>query len=217
MSRRPADVDSEELGEHDSAFSLFYLFPVALPLTYAGAFVIDLAVQSARCAIRMRRHGIRAGLTTCVGSPPAVYGAGEVKLGRVSFRGVAARAEIGATRGGRLTVGDRVFINQGAVVVATSAITIGDDCRIGDYVAIYDSDFHPLEEGLTTRQAPVVIGRNVWLARGVIVLPGTTIGDHSVVAAGSVIRGEVADRTLIAGNPAAPVRQLSARAEWRRG
>jgi acetyltransferase-like isoleucine patch superfamily enzyme len=118
--------------------------------------------------------------------------------------------------GGSLTIGERVFVNQGATIVAYVSISIGDDCRIGDYVGIYDTDHHPVEQGAEVRQAPVVIGRNVWLGRGAIVLPGVTIGDHAVVGAGSVITSDVPARTLVAGNPARVVRELSAEDGWRR-
>src|SRR5579875_4081035 len=147
--------------------------------------MIGLAISSARTAVRLRRRGIRPeGLVTSEGRPPIVQGGGRIALGRVAFRGLAAPAEIGALAGGSLTVGDRVFVNQGATIVATLAITIGDDCRIGDYVAISDSDFHPVEEGRPVTRAPVDIGRNVWLARSAVVLPGARIGDHAVSAAG---------------------------------
>ena len=145
-----------------------------------------------------------------------VHGAGRVRLGRLALRGTTAPVEIGADAGGELTIGERVFINQGATVVASLSITIGDDARIGDYVAIYDTDHHPVEQNAAVRRAPVKIGRNVWLARGAVVLPGVTIGDHSVVAAGAVVTEDVPERTLVAGNPARVLRSLQAADDWRR-
>lgn len=179
--------------------------------------LLSIGLSSARCALRLRRHGIRPrGRVTCEGRSPLIHGGGEITLGRVAFRGLAAAAEIGALAGGALTIGDGVFINQGATIVATLSIAIGGDCRIGDYVAISDSDFHPVEEGRPVTRAPVVIGRNVWLARSVVVLPGARIGDHAVVAAGSVVRGEIPPRTLAAGAPARVVRPLQVSESWRR-
>jgi acetyltransferase-like isoleucine patch superfamily enzyme len=139
-----------------------------------------------------------------------------VILGRVALRGRLAPIELGANAGGRLSIGDRTFINQGASIVATSRIEIGDDVRIGDFVGIYDSDFHPMDEISESRRAPVKIGNNVWLARGAIILPGVEIGDHAVIGAGSVVTTSVPDRTLAAGNPAQIIRRLSASAGWRR-
>lgn len=179
--------------------------------------LIAIVVASARCALRLRRHGIRPhGRVTCEGRPPVIKSGGQVALGRVAFRGLATAVEIGALRGGSLAIGDGVFINQGATIVATLSITVGGDCRIGDYVAISDSDFHPVEEDRPVTQAPVRIGRNVWLARNVAVLPGAVIGDHAVIAAGSVVRGEIPPRVLAAGAPARVVRPLRAGDGWRR-
>jgi maltose O-acetyltransferase len=65
--------------------------------------------------------------------------------------------------------------------------------------------------------APVIIGANVWLGRGTVVLPGSNIGDHTVVAAGSVVIGDLPSCVLAAGNPAQVVRELRIPAGWRRG
>jgi len=178
--------------------------------------VARLAAQSAWCTAALRMRGVRCGLVTCEYRQPQIYAHGTVILGRVALRGRLAPIELGANAGGHLSVGDRTFINQGASIVATSRIEIGDDVRIGDFVGVYDSDFHPLDELSPSRQAPVKIGNNVWLARGAIVLPGVEIGDHAVVGAGSVVTTSVPDRTLVAGNPAQFVRRLSASPDWRR-
>jgi acetyltransferase-like isoleucine patch superfamily enzyme len=175
-----------------------------------------LAAQSAWCTAALRLRGVRCGLVTCEYRQPQIYAHGTVILGRVALRGRLAPIELGANAGGHLSIGDRTFINQGASIIATSRIEIGDDVRIGDFVGIYDSDFHPVDETSVSRQAPVKIGNNVWLARGAIVLPGVEIGDHAVVAAGSVVTMSVPDRTLVAGNPAQIIRRLSASPEWRR-
>jgi acetyltransferase-like isoleucine patch superfamily enzyme len=174
---------------------------------------VALALQSARCALRLRRKGVDAGLVTCEGRLPVVHGGGRIRLGRVALRGTTVPVELGALPGATLDVGDRVFINQGASIVATLAIQIGDDSRIGDHVAIYDTDHHAVAG---VRCAPVSIGRNVWLARAAIVLPGVTIGDHAVVAAGSIVIEDVPPRTLVAGNPARAIRTLEAGNDWRR-
>jgi acetyltransferase-like isoleucine patch superfamily enzyme len=143
---------------------------------------------------------------------------GAVHLGSdFAVRGRVARAELGALPGARLSIGDRAFVNQGASLVAELSIEIGDDLRMGDFAAIYDSNYHPVEEGDDPSPLPVSIGDNVWLGRGAVVLPGTHLGDHVVVAALSVVSGEVPDRTLVAGAPARPVRTLRASPGWRRG
>lgn len=165
---------------------------------------------------RLRARGHEVGTVTCDGRYPVVHTDGIVQLGRVALGGATTPVELGARRSGHLFIGNRVYINQGATIVATTRITIGDDCRIGDYVAIYDSAYHPIEAGSPISSATVTIGLNVWLARGVVVLPGVTIGDHAVVAANAVVTADVASRTLVGGVPARPIRTLVVPEEWRR-
>jgi acetyltransferase-like isoleucine patch superfamily enzyme len=111
--------------------------------------------------------------------------------------------------GAVLEIGDDVLLNQGVNIYVSSRVTIGSHSKLADLVAIYDTDFHEVEPGADIRRAPVVLGENVWLGRGVLVLPGVTIGDHSVVAAGSVVLDDVPPNTLVAGTPAKVVRALS--------
>ena len=73
-----------------------------------------------------------------------------------------------------------------------------------------DTNHHPVHEGQSVRVAPVKLGRNVWLGRGVIVLPGVSIGDHAVIAAGSVVFCDVPPREVWRGNPAAFVKPVRA-------
>ena len=63
---------------------------------------------------------------------------------------------------------------------------------------------------------PVLIGRNVWIGCNVVILPGAVIGDHSVIAAGSVVHGTIPPRVLAAGNPARVLREIGALDGWRR-
>jgi acetyltransferase-like isoleucine patch superfamily enzyme len=159
---------------------------------------------------------MEVGLVTCEGRLPVVRSGGSCRIGRLALRGTLAPVELGALPGAELVIGDRTFINQGSSVVAAHSITIGPDARIGDFAAIYDSEYHPLEESAPVRVAPVTIGANVWIARGAIILPGVAIGDHAVVAAGAVVRGNVPARSLVAGTPAKVVRELEASDGWRR-
>jgi len=67
------------------------------------------------------------------------------------------------------------------------------------------------------RTAPVTIGRNVWIGRGAVLLPGVTIGDHAVVAAGAIVTKDVPAAAVVAGNPARVVRDLGViDDDWRR-
>ena len=71
-------------------------------------------------------------------------------------------------------------------------------------------------EGRGVEVKPVHIGRNVWIGRAAIVLPGVSIGDHSVVAAGSVVTRSVPERALVGGNPARQLKELAVEQSYER-
>jgi acetyltransferase-like isoleucine patch superfamily enzyme len=108
---------------------------------------------------------------------------------------------------GRLRVGDRVFFNNGVFISCVHEITIGDDVAIANYAYLTDSDSHGVE-GRKVREAPVHIGNGAWIGARAIILPGVTIGSRALVAAGAVVTRDVADDTLVAGNPARVIREL---------
>lgn len=175
--------------------------------------------KSVVCSAWFRMRGVKSSLVACDGRLPVLYCAGKIQVGRrLVLRGRIARTEIGATRpNAQLQIGDRVFINQGASIAATCYIEIGPDTQIGDFAAVLDSNWHSIDPDHPTRSAPIIIGANVWLGRSVIVLPGSKIGDHTVVAAGSIVKGDLPPRVLAAGNPAQVVRELKIPDGWRRG
>jgi acetyltransferase-like isoleucine patch superfamily enzyme len=142
---------------------------------------------------------------------------GSITCGRLRLRCKTIPVEIGAAKNGCLVLGEQVFINTGATVVAIHRIEIGDNCLIGDLVAIFDSNHHPLEPSAPTRIAPVRLGANVWVGRAATILPGVSVGDHAVIAAGSIVTKDVPARTFVAGTPATPIRTLDIRDGWRRG
>src|SRR5215470_794708 len=111
-----------------------------------------------------------------------------------------------------LRIGDRCVIGRGSHIVAHQSIEIGDDVWTGPYVYVTDQN-HGYADPETPigRQfpvnRPVSIGAGSWLGAGAIVLPGARIGQNVVVAAGSVVRGQVPDRCVVAGVPARVVRE----------
>jgi acetyltransferase-like isoleucine patch superfamily enzyme len=179
---------------------------------------LRLYLKSAACTVLFRLHGFRASLVACDGRLPVLVGGGKVQIGkRFVIRGHVARCEITAEDNAQLLIGDRVFLNQGVVIAAKESIEIGDDTLIGDFSAIYDSNYHQLDPSHPNKPRPVTIGKNVWLGNGVLVLPGSKIGDHTVVAARSVVKGVLPPRVLATGNPAVAVRELEIPDGWRRG
>jgi len=113
-----------------------------------------------------------------------------------------------------IRVRDRTAIGIGNVLHGGGGITIGADCLLGPYCAIYSEnhDFADLSVPIRlqrARPAAVVIGDDVWLGTGVTVLPGVTIGSGSVVAAGAVVVHDVPPMTVVAGVPARVVKRRS--------
>jgi len=113
--------------------------------------------------------------------------------------------------GSRIRVGARTFVNYGLVALDVASIEIGDDVQIGPNVQLL-TPMHPIDPD--TRRAkweaaePIVIEGNVWLGGGVIVLPGVTIGENTVVGAGTIVTKDLPPNVVAAGNPARVVRSL---------
>ncbi|MDI7773821.1 sugar O-acetyltransferase [Asticcacaulis sp. EMRT-3] len=116
-----------------------------------------------------------------------------------------------ATGGADTRVGRNVFINQNCTFYDLGGIDIGDDVMIGPNVSLITSS-HPItpsERRNGVIASPIVIGRNVWIAAGVTVIGGVTIGDNAVVAAGSVVTQDVPPDSLVGGNPARVIRSIA--------
>jgi maltose O-acetyltransferase len=113
--------------------------------------------------------------------------------------------------GWQINVGARTFINYGCVVLDAAAVTIGDDVQVGPAVqlltAVHLLDAAERRRGTETA-APVAIGDGAWLAAGVIVCPGVSIGTDTVVGAGSVVTRDLPAGHLCVGNPCRVVREL---------
>lgn len=110
-----------------------------------------------------------------------------------------------------ITVGARTFINYNFAALDVAPITIGDDVQIGPNVQLL-TPTHPLAAGPRRDKLeaakPISIGNNVWLGGGVIVLPGVSIGENTVVGAGAVVTRDLPANVVAVGNPARVVRDL---------
>ncbi|MFB9376983.1 sugar O-acetyltransferase [Kineococcus gynurae] len=110
-----------------------------------------------------------------------------------------------------VSIGAGTFVNYGLVALDVARITIGADCAIGPNVQLL-TPTHPLDPDLRRAKLeaakPIVIGDNVWIGGGAIVLPGITIGDHAVIGAGAVVTRDVPARSVAVGNPARVVRTV---------
>jgi acetyltransferase-like isoleucine patch superfamily enzyme len=108
---------------------------------------------------------------------------------------------------GRMSFGDRCFVNVGSTIISVEEIKVGDDVAFANDVYVMDSDSHGVE-GRPHRQAPIRIGDGCWIGARAIILPGVTLGKRVLVAAGAVVTRDVPDDSLVAGNPARVVRSL---------
>lgn len=96
---------------------------------------------------------------------------------------------------------------SGTVIGAFAGITIGDRVKCGANTLITDGDWHP-EDPRSGEPRPVVIGNDVWLGVGVMVLKGAKIGDNVLIGANSVVTGEIPANVIAAGNPCKVIRAL---------
>ena len=113
--------------------------------------------------------------------------------------------------GYNIRLGRNVFINYHCIFLDCAPIDIGNDVQVGPAVQLYTAQ-HPLEaeirrSGLESAR-PIRIGNDVWIGGGAVILPGVTIGDRSVVGAGSVVVHSVPADCVAVGNPARVVRTL---------
>ena len=118
-------------------------------------------------------------------------------------------------RGCSITIGNNVGISQTALI-AHADITIGDNVKIGGGTCIYTSDFHSLNSELRRtgedlkhrKSAPVTIEHDAFIGARCIILKGVTIGENSIVGAGSVVTKSIPANEIWAGNPAKFIRKI---------
>jgi maltose O-acetyltransferase len=112
---------------------------------------------------------------------------------------------------GAISIGDRTFVNVDAIMLDVAPITIGAACQLATRVqlltATHPIDPEPRRAGWEYAQ-PITIADNVWLGGGVIVCPGVTIGEDTVVGAGAVVTRDLPAGVVAAGVPARVLREI---------
>ena len=108
-------------------------------------------------------------------------------------------------------MGDNFYSNHNLVILDCAEVTIGNNVFVGPNCGFYTAG-HPIDaeqrnSGLEYAK-PIKIGSDVWIGGNVCVLPGVTIGDNTVIAAGSVVSEDIPSGTVAAGNPCKPVRKV---------
>lgn len=152
---------------------------------------------------------------------PYIVGHGKITLGRdvrlsgkPSF-GFGNRSDHDPS----IAIGDGTFIGHGCGFGIARSITIGKHCLLAGGVSVRDFDGHSLDaldrRGHRPTPAdaikPVIIGDDVWIGAGAMILKGVTVGDRAVVGAGSVVTSDVPPDAVVAGNPARVVRLTTQR------
>jgi len=112
--------------------------------------------------------------------------------------------------GTNISLGSRTYINMCCSFIDDGAITIGNNVMFGPNVTIATVG-HPIAPNLREYMytAPVAIEDNVWIGAGAIICPGVTVGENSVIGAGSVVISDVPANVVAVGNPCRVLREIN--------
>ncbi len=179
-------------------------------------------VPGTRAAAEFGAFGERSSLgfpvATLMGVRSIHIGAGTL-IGRQATLSVGYSPDDANVPERGLVIGDRCVIGARATLTAHASIVVGDDVWFGQDVFVSDSSHGyqdpdvPIGRQLG-EQHPVRIGAGSWIGHGAMILPGATIGRNVVVAAGSVVRGDVADHAVVGGAPARVLRHYQPGTGW---
>jgi maltose O-acetyltransferase len=134
----------------------------------------------------------------------------QVMLGQIGSA-TQIKSPFSCDYGVQIHIGSNGFVNYGCVFLDCNLITIGHDAQIGPGVHIYTA-FHPVDaetrrSGLEAAKS-VNIGHNVWLGGHCVICPGVTIGNNSVIGAGSVVVRDIPANRVAVGNPCRVIREV---------
>ena len=125
--------------------------------------------------------------------------------------GVDIRPPLRVDYGHNITIGDGSWVNFGLTALDVAPIVIGQDVLIGPNCSLYTA-IHPTEprprRAKWESAAPITLGDNVWLGGSVVVCPGVTIGENSIIGAGAVVTRDIPANSIAVGNPARVIRAL---------
>ena len=112
---------------------------------------------------------------------------------------------------GQIEIGDNVLICPGTRIDSASRVEIKSNCMLAAGTYLTDADWHDIYDRTKPIGAtkPITLEENVWIGDSTIVCKGVTIGQNSIIGAGSVVTSDIPSGVIAAGNPAAPIKQLS--------
>lgn len=114
--------------------------------------------------------------------------------------------------GYNIKIGENFYANHNLIILDGNTVEFGDNVFIAPNCSFYTAG-HPLDfsirnEGLEYAK-PIKVGNNVWIGGNVVVLPGVTIGDNSVIGAGSVVTKDIPSNVVAVGNPCKVIKHLN--------
>ena len=109
--------------------------------------------------------------------------------------------------GDKVHIGNNVIVMPNSLMMASGTITIEDNALVAAYVKLISNN-HDLYDRAVLTCKPVVLKKNCWIGAGAVILPGVTVGENSIVGAGSVVTKDVPANTVVAGNPAKFIKNL---------
>lgn len=133
--------------------------------------------------------------------------------------GAIVYSSISISRNLIISIGNKTFIGSNAVITGAvnSKVTIGSYCDISDHVH-FVTGTHLIDEfGIRAAgngySKDIVIGNGVWIGYKVLIMPGVSVGDNSIIGAGSVVNKDVPEKTIVAGNPIKFIRTLRSKSQ----
>ncbi|NJD33533.1 MAG: acyltransferase [Betaproteobacteria bacterium] len=140
---------------------------------------------------------------------PELHGTRRIEFGRNLY--LYRDLHLETRDSGVIRIGDGVVLSRGVHLVAFEGIEIGAGSLIGEYASLRDAN-HRFGPGMAPRHSghdarAISIGCNVWIGRGVTVLPGVHIGDGAVIGANAVVTRDVAPASVVGGVPAIPLQR----------
>jgi len=179
-------------------------------LHYVSLIVKGYYYKIKYCIIK---NNVEIGKRFLVRKKLSIRGIGRVRIGdNVYIDGTSNTVTPWTTtKEAEIVIGNNVFLN-GTRFGCAKKIEIGDNSIIAD-CRILDTDFHSINpnrrnDQALVKSAPVMIGKNVWIALGCVILPGVKIGDNSTVSAQSVVYDDVPEYCVYGGNPARLIKKV---------
>ena len=176
------------------AIFLHMLKPLSISITYYGKF---------RPSLRQKKweKGIKVVLDK----------QSIIKIGSDnSFR---SWLQLRALNGGSIKIGNSNFCNTNVSITSMESITIGDHVKIANNVVIIDHDHDYVNNNIGYQTAPISIADHVWIGANSVILKGVSIGSHSVVAAGAVVKENIPEYCIVGGVPAKILKLFSCKSE----